>query len=102
MELPDSTLLGETAVAEVGIMSVVIESRIVGTFLGYAPCVVHRLDDGSEWEQVGNVKEYVYRERPACRIIWDRERHWIDVEGTSGVAEVRRYSGRRWVGPGAY
>ncbi len=83
-------------------MSVVIESRIVGTFLGYAPGVVHRMDDGSEWEQVGNVEEYVYRERPTCRIIWDRERHWIDVEGTSGVAEVRRYSGRRWVGPGAY
>ena len=31
-----------------------------------------------------------------------QERHWIDVEGTSGVAEVRRYSGRRWAGPGAY
>ena len=43
-------------------MSVVIESRIVGTFLGYAPGVVHRMDDGSEWEQVGNVEEYVYRE----------------------------------------
>ena len=83
-------------------MSVVIESRIVGTFLGYALGVVHRMDDGSEWEQVGNVEEYVYRERPTCRIIWDRERHWIDVEGTSGVAEVRRYSGRRWAGPGAY
>jgi hypothetical protein len=83
-------------------MSVVIESRIVGTFLGYAPRVVHRLDDGSEWEQVGNVKEYVYRERPGCRVIWDRERHWIDVEGTSGIAEVRPYSRRQWPGPGAY
>ncbi len=76
-------------------MSVVIESRIVGTFSGYAPRVVQRLDDGSEWEQVGNVREYVYCERPACRIISDRERHWIDVEGTSGVAEVRRYAGPR-------
>ena len=26
--------------------------------------VLHRLDDGSEWEQVGKVEEYVYRERP--------------------------------------
>ena len=43
-------------------MSVVIESRIVGAFLGYAPGVVHRMDDGSEWEQVGNVEEYVYRD----------------------------------------
>jgi hypothetical protein len=82
-------------------MNVVISSRIVGTFLGYAPGVVDRLDDGSEWEQVGNVKEYVYRERPGCRIVWDRERHWIDVEGTSGVAEVRRYTWRPWSGPGA-
>lgn len=27
--------------------------RILGTFRGYAPGVVHRLDDGSEWEQMG-------------------------------------------------
>jgi hypothetical protein len=83
-------------------MNVVISSRIVGTFLGYSLGVVHRLDDGSEWEQVGNVQEYVYRERPGCRVFWDRERLWIDVEGTSGVAEVRRYAGRRLPGPGAY
>jgi hypothetical protein len=48
-------------------MSVIVESRIIGTFLGYGPCIVHRLDDGSEWEQVGNTKEYVYRERPGFR-----------------------------------
>jgi len=84
------------------IMNVVVVSRIVGTFLGYSPGIVHRLDDGSEWEQVSNIKEYVYRERPGCRIIWDRERHWLDVEGTSGVAEVQRYAGRRWAESGAY
>lgn len=83
-------------------MNVVVSSHIQGTFVGYSPCVVHRLDDGSEWEQVGKAQEYVYRERPACRILWDRERHYIDVEGTSGVAEVRRYTGKRWAGPGAY
>jgi hypothetical protein len=76
-------------------MNVVVRSRILGTFLGYAPGVVHRLDDGSEWEQVGDRREYVYRERPPCRIICDHECHWIEVEGTSGTAEVRRYSGRR-------
>jgi hypothetical protein len=83
-------------------MNVVVRSRIVGTFLGYSPGVVHHLDDGSEWEQVGGVREYVYRERPSCRVVWDHERHWIDVEETSGIAEVRRYSGKRWAGPGAY
>jgi hypothetical protein len=83
-------------------MCVVIESRITGTFLGYAPGIVHRLDDGSEWEQVGNSKEYVYEERPSCRVIFDHKRLWIDVEGTSGVAEVRRYTGKQWAGPGAF
>ncbi len=83
-------------------MRLVVSSHIQGTFLGYAPGVVHRLDDGSEWEQTGDRKEYVYRERPACRVFWDHEILWIDVEGTSGVAEVRRYMGRRRAGPGAY
>ena len=83
-------------------MKVVVESHIQGTFLGYAPGVVHRLDDASEWEQVGNTKEYVYEERPSCRVIFDRKRLWIDVEGTSGVAEVRRYAWKRWAGPGAF
>lgn len=73
----------------------------IGSFLGYAPGVVHRLDDGTEWEQVGDTKEYVYRDRPGCRIIFDRERLWIEVDGMSGVAEVRRYAGRRWASTGA-
>src|SRR4051812_16548137 len=81
-------------------MNVVACSRIQGTFLGYAPGVVHRMDDGTKWEQVGNVNEFVYRERPSCRVLRDAERHYIDVEGTSGVAEVRPYTGKRWAGPG--
>ena len=40
--------------------------------------------------RLGKIEEYVYRERPVCRIILERERHWIDVDGTSTVAEVRR------------
>jgi hypothetical protein len=83
-------------------MSMIVESRNIGTFLGYAPGIVHRLDDASEWEQVGDTKEYVYRERPGCRIISVSERLWIEVEGTSGIAEVRRYTGKRWAGPGAF
>jgi hypothetical protein len=61
-----------------------------------------RLDDDSEWEQTWDTKEYVYRERATCRVFWDRERLWIDVEGSSGVAEVRRYMGKRWAGSGAF
>lgn len=82
-------------------MKLVVESHIHGTFFGYAPGVVHKLDDGSEWEQTGNIKEYVHRERPGCRVFWDRERLWIDVEGTSGCAEVRKNMGKRWAGSGA-
>lgn len=79
-------------------MDVVVSSRVVGTFLGYAPGVVHRLDDGSEWEQVGNVTEYACREWPGCRVVRGHERLWIDVEGTGGVAEVQRYWRKRWAG----
>jgi hypothetical protein len=87
---------------EVQIMNGVVHSRIQGTFLGYAPGVVHRLDDGTEWEQIGRVEEYVYRGQPGCRVFWDGERLYIDVEGTSAVVEVRRYMGKRWTGPGAF
>ena len=41
-------------------------------------------------------------EQQGCRVYWDRERLWIDVDGTGTVAEVRRYMGRRWAGPGAF
>jgi hypothetical protein len=58
-------------------------------------------NDGLRKEQVGNVEEFVYRERPTCRIIWDDERHRIDVDVTSGIAELRKYTGKRWAGPGA-
>ena len=83
-------------------MRLVVVSRIQGTFLGYAPGVVHRLDDGTEWEQTSNTNEYVYRERPKCRVFWDRERLWIEVDGTSRAAQVRRYLGKRWAGPIAF
>ena len=83
-------------------MDMVVSSRIVGAFLGDAPGVVHRLDDGSECEQVGNVVEHDYRERPGCRILRDQGRLFLDVEGTGGIAEVRQFLGRQWSGAGAY
>jgi len=83
-------------------MKLVVVSHIQGTFLGYAPGVVHRLDDGTEWGQTGRAEEYAYRERPSCRVFWDGERLYIDMEGTSTVAEVHIYVGKRWARPGAY
>ena len=67
--------------------------RLIGGWLGRSQ------DHKSAWRISSLAK--TYPERPACRIIWDRERHWIDVEGTSGLAEVRQYLGRRWAGLGA-
>jgi len=84
------------------IMNVVTVSRIIGSFLGYAPGVVHRHDDGSEWDQVSDVKEYVYKERPSCRIIFGREQIWIAVEGMNRAVEVRRYVARRWTRTAAH
>jgi hypothetical protein len=68
-------------------MNVDVESRIVGTFLGNATGAVHRLDDGSEWEHVGHVKEYLYRDRQAGRIRREPDRLYLDVEGTCGIAD---------------
>ena len=39
-------------------------------------CAVHRLDDGTEREQVGSFEEFVYREQPGCRVFWGRARLW--------------------------
>jgi hypothetical protein len=83
-------------------MRLVVVSHIQGTFLVYAPGIVHRLDDGSEWEQTGDAREYVYEERSECRVFWEQERLWIDVEGTSGAARVRKYMGKRWAGSGSF
>ena len=41
-------------------------------------------------------------EQQGCLVYRDRERLWIDVDGTGTVAEVRRYMGRRWAGPVAF
>ena len=97
-------------------MNVVVRSRILGTFLGYAPGVVHRLDDGSEWEQIGNMLEYVYRERPACRNEaqtgswrpyaharqpgrhswpWSRPAHWPYRRCTTSLPQPRSSSSSR-------
>lgn len=51
---------------------------------------------------MGYIVEHVYRKKPTCRLLSDGQRTYLDIEGTSNVAEVRRYLGMRWAGPGAY
>lgn len=71
-------------------------SRIVGTFLGFAPDTIHRLDDGSIWRQVGTRIEHVYIERPECRVFTDENRCYLEVEGVLGMVEVRRTHASPW------
>jgi hypothetical protein len=68
---------------------VLAEGKLVGVFEGYEPAKGYALDNCETWEQVGNVVEHVYRERPECRLLSYVDRCYIDVAGTSGVAEVR-------------
>ncbi len=82
-------------------MSVVAVSRIVGTFLGYSPGFSIASTTAVSGSRSVRSRSTSTGSDRVCRIVFDRERHWIDVEGTSGVAEVRRYVGRRWAGAGA-
>ena len=71
-------------------MTVVKESNIIGDFLGYGCGRVYRLADGSVWTQEGPTDEPCWRESPRCRIFFNQStnQHYLDVDGTSGVAEV--------------
>jgi hypothetical protein len=73
------------------------EGHVVGVFEGYQGGRVYPLSDGSRWRQVDNRGEYVYRERPRARLMWDHSLgHWyLDVEGTSYTVRVERVRGPR-------
>jgi hypothetical protein len=50
---------------------------------------------------LGNLPQRPVCEQQGCLVFWDRDRLWIDVDGTGTVAEVRRDMGRRWALPRA-
>lgn len=53
-------------------MRVLYHSRLVGTFLGFAPSTIHRLD-GTAWRQIAARVEHVNGERPdSCGSQGDR------------------------------
>jgi hypothetical protein len=80
------------------------EGHIVGIFEGYAGGVVFELSDGRRWRQESNTSEYVYREQPRARLIWNQSTgtRYLDVEGTSSVVIVVPDSGMRGIGAGAF
>jgi hypothetical protein len=77
---------------------------IDGVFEGYACGRVHVLSDGSRWRQEDRTTEYVYRERPEAKPLWNQStcRMYLDVEGTSSVVLVVKDTGMRGMGGGAY
>lgn len=83
-------------------MRVLYRSRIIGTFLGYAPNTVHRLDDGTASRQVVDRVEHVYSERPEAWIYTDGSVCYPDVDGTSGVVQVARCVADPWPFPGPF
>jgi len=80
------------------------EGRIVGIFEGYASGRVFELSDGSRWRQEDRRAEYVYREEPRAKLLWNQNigKLYLDVDGTSGVVVVVPESGMRGMGCGAF
>ena len=53
------------------------------------------LSDSSNWRQACTTREYVYRERPAARLVRETStgRVYLDVAGTSASVLVERNRG---------
>jgi hypothetical protein len=77
---------------------------IDGVFEGYLGGRIHVLSDGSRWRQEDRTSEYVYRERPKAKLLWNQStgRMYLDVEGTSSVVLVVKDTGIRGMGGGAF
>jgi hypothetical protein len=77
-------------------MTPVHDSFIAGPFQGYKPGRVYTLADGTSWRQQCQTSEYVLRHRPWARVLTDcTGRHFLDVEGTSGLGWSRGGGGHR-------
>jgi len=85
-------------------METMWEGRIAGVFDGYRGGCAYELSDGSRWRQEDRTDEYVYRERPAARLLRDRGTGmtYLDVEGTSGVVLVVPDRGMSGLSAGAF
>lgn len=80
------------------------EGTIPGIFEGYAAGRVYELSDGSRWRQEDPTAEYVYRDRPKARLLWNQSiaKMYLDVEGTSAIVWVRKDRGMSEMGHGAF
>ena len=66
------------------------EGFIAGVFEGYQCGRTFELSDGARWRQESREAEYVYREQPRARLLWNQSlgRWYLDVEGTSSAVWV--------------
>lgn len=80
------------------------EGHVAGIFEGYAGGRVFELSDGRRWRQESNTREYVSRERPKARLLWNQSTstRYLDVEGTSSVVEDREDRGMGGLSAGAF
>jgi len=65
---------------------------------------VFELSDGLHWRQEDRRAEYVYREGPRAKLLWEQSigKTYLDVDGTSGVVVVVPDAGMRGMGCGAF
>jgi len=52
--------------------STAIEWPAISTLISYAGGRVFELSDGRRWRQESNTREYVYREQPKARLLWNQ------------------------------
>ena len=92
------------AICDPGRMDTIWEGIIPGIFEGYRGGRVYELSDGSCWRQECNTSEYVYREQPKARLLWNQSigKMHLDVEGTSSVVWVTKDRGTSQMGCGAF
>ena len=73
-------------------MTIEHDSYIDGAFKGWTGRGTYVLVDGSAWSQVNYLYQYQYLYRPRARVITDRGRTYLEVEGMAERVEVRRVS----------
>ncbi len=80
------------------------EGHVVGVFKGYYGGRVYELSDGRRWRQEDRTAEYVYREAPKARLLWNQGTgtRYLDVDGTSNVVIVVLDRGMRGLSAEAF
>ncbi len=71
-------------------MEIEKESHIIGDFKGWRKNRIHKLDDGSLWQQTGNRKQHSFFFRPIAKILHIGKNFLLDVEGMNERIAVKK------------